>query len=126
MRDRTTLATAVAGIVGVVVLFDPLGLGLPANFIIQAVVALFSALLFLIELRRVTGYAERHTDREAETEWGLVAIVALLLVAMGNVVTAYATAVDADDARNFAGTMIRAVLLTVSLYLALSGPLRRR
>lgn len=77
---------------------------------------------FLLATLRALLYRSHHPQAPLR-DHGLVITVVLLVIAFANVLTAYATAVDWADLRDFGGIVVRMTLILAALYLAALGPL---
>lgn len=90
----------------------------------QILVTLLVASLFVIELVRAIRFHLEHDDR-ALADHGMVVATGLVLIAIGNVGTSWATVIGWNDLRDFAGLCIRGTLATVAVYLvAIGRPVR--
>jgi hypothetical protein len=93
----------------------------------QALVALFCAILFSIEIIRAWRYDRTHPE-DPVGETGIILAAGLTIISVGNVLTALATGLSPDlsTIRDFGGTLVRGTLAIIALYLLFKRPLSNR
>jgi hypothetical protein len=95
-----------------------------AFWLAQAIIMMFVVFGMSWIASRAIHYYWTHPQSTAAEHCGVVAVAAII-VAVGNVFTTYATAVNWSDLRDFGGVMIRGALIIATVYMLVAGPLRQ-